>query len=936
MMDHNLVPGTFGYIEALIRREAKTEYDLGVAFEWICKWYLENAPIYRGKFQKVWRFMDWPDRWGSDNGVDLIALTHDGQIWAIQAKACHNGRTITKREIDSFLSESNRPQVAYRLLMGTTDNIGANARRVIQQQEKQVGQLLRGHFLEAEVRWPTEIYAISHQLPKNQPRPHQENAIRAVVKGFEQNDRGQLIMACGTGKTLTALWISEKLESSLTLVLVPSLSLVGQNLREWGRNATLDFDSLVVCSDESVSRVRVDHAIHSVSELGVTVTTNPTLIRNFLLQDRKRPAVVFATYQSSDQISLAQIGDVRPFELVICDEAHRLTGGTEGLFATVLDEKKIRSRRRLFMTATPRFFNEAAKQKASGCNFSIASMDDKRMFGPEFHCLTFHDAITADPPLLTDYRAVVIGVTHREATSWLNEGKFVKTLDGASTDARSLAAQMGLIKAINKYKLRRVITFHSSVAKAKRFVDDTRTDSLPQIISCLSSSTRLSGEIWAKHISGETPAGKRATILKGLGDLPQGTIGVLSNCACLGEGVDVPALDGIAFIDPKNSMVDIIQAVGRVIRLSEGKRFGTIVIPVFVDDSQDSEVVLSHSSFATVWQVLKALRAHDRRLADELDQLRFSLGEKSMDLGEYDEHPSRGSVSVDPNNVNEYRSQLLQTDDCLSGCGVRLFEKIHLDIPSLSIADFERAFYVRAVQSTTMRFELTVDQILDWADDYKRSTGTWPTITTGQIDGTNHTWGRIDRALRQGSYGLRERITLARLLEVKRGVNDAPRAKPVKNLPPLSLKQILSWADAYFEKHGTWPDSTSGPIDGTNENWKYIEHWLNYGTRGFAGGYSLVSLLRHERGVITKRVPSKLNINRLLRWVANYRSEHGGWPTSDSGVIPGTGETWKEVDTALKNGLRGLPRGSSLPSLIATSLDKICRLQGSASLSWKV
>ncbi len=932
-MDQNLAPGTFGYIEALIRREANTDYELGVAFEWICKWYLENAPLYRGKFQKVWRFMDWPDRWGSDNGVDLIALTHDGQIWAIQAKACHDGRTISKREIDSFLSESNRPQVAYRLLMGTTDNIGVNARRVIQQQEKPVGQLLRGNFLEAEVRWPTEIYATSHQLPKYQPRPHQENAIRAVVNGFEQNDRGQLIMACGTGKTLTALWISEKLESSLTLVLVPSLSLVGQNLREWGRNATLDFDSLVVCSDESVSRVCVDHAIHSVSDLGVKVTTVPSLISRFLLQERTRPAVVFATYQSSDKICLAQQGNVRPFELVICDEAHRLAGGTEGLFATVLDEKMIKARRRLFMTATPRFFNDAIKQKAAYCSFAIASMDDKRMFGPEFYCLTFHDAITANPPLLSDYRAVVIGVTHREAISWLKEGKFVTTADGASTDARTLAAQIGLIKAIKKYKLRRVITFHSSVSKAKRFVDNTRTDSLPHIMSCLSSSTRLSGEIWAKHISGETPASKRATILKGLGDLPQETIGVLSNCACLGEGVDVPALDGIAFIDPKRSMVDIIQAVGRVIRLSEGKRFGTIVIPVFVDDSQDSEAVLSHSSFAAVWRVLKALRAHDQRLAVELDQLRFSVWEKSMDLGEYGERPT---ILEKTDDVNECRSSLLQTDDCVSDTGTRLFDKIHLDIPSLSLGDFERAFYVRVVQSTTIRFELTVDQILDWADDYKRSTGIWPSITSGRIDGTNHTWGRIDRALRQGSYGLRGRITLARLLEVKRGVNDAPRAKPVKNLPPLSLKQILSWADAYFEKYGTWPDATSGPIDGTNENWKYIEHWLNYGTRGFAGGYSLVSLLRHERGVISRAIPTKLNITKVLRWVANYRSEHGGWPTSASGVIPGTGATWNEVDTALKNGLLGLPRGSSLPSLIATSIDKICQLQGSASLPWKV
>lgn len=204
--------------------------------------------------------------------------------------------------------------------------------------------------------------------------------------------------------------------------------------------------------------------------------------------------------------------------------------------------------------------------------------------------------------MLTDDQVVVIGVTDREAKAWAERATLVRTVEGLSTDARTLAAQIGLAKAMRKYDLRKLITFHSSVAKAARFVDATRRDSLPGVIPHLTRSARPSGKLWTKHISGHTPAGQRATLLKGLGHLPEDTRGILSNCACLGEGVDVPVLDGVAFIDPKRSMVDIIQAVGRVIRKAAGKPLGTIVIPVFIDESEDADHVLSQSAFEPVWQ----------------------------------------------------------------------------------------------------------------------------------------------------------------------------------------------------------------------------------------------------------------------------------------------------------------------------------------------
>ena len=633
-------PGTFAFIEQQMRQDAvATEF--GADFEWLCRFFLLAAPQYHGVFKSVWLWKDWPERWGVDKGIDLVAQTTDDKLWAIQAKAVHADRSIPKSELDSFLSESNRPQFDYRLIIATTDDIGRNARDTIDGQEKPVGLVLRGELLTAEIHWPTRIGEKPTPLPQKKPRPHQTAAIKDVAQGFRDHDRGQLIMACGTGKTLTALWIAEKLASRRTLVLVPSLSLISQTLVAWGRNCTKPFDYLVVCSDETVVHKGEDAAVTSTSELGVPVTTDVGTIRQFLARKRKKPAVVFATYQSSDRVAaaygaavpaapIAPVQARRPhhklrkphnnsgapaFDLVLADEAHRCTGPADGLFTTVLDAAKIKARRRLFMTATPRYFTGGVKKRAEELEYELASMDDEARFGPVFHRLAFAAAIRAD--LLTDYQVVVIGVTQTELRRWAEEGRLVRTQDGMQTDARTLAAQIGLAKAMRQHDLRKLITFHSSVAKASRFTDAAVADSLVGVIQRMSPGSRPSGQLWTSHISGHTPAGKRSTLLTVFGALPDASRGVLSNCACLGEGVDVPVLDGVAFIDPKRSMIDIIQAVGRVIRKAADKRIGTVVIPVFVDESADADHALTNSAFEPVWQVLKALRAHDQKLADE-------------------------------------------------------------------------------------------------------------------------------------------------------------------------------------------------------------------------------------------------------------------------------------------------------------------------------
>ena len=224
---------SFEFIEEKIRRSAKgTEF--GKDFEWLCKWYLENAPQYRGKFRKVYLWNEWPDRWGADCGIDLIAETNDGDLWAIQSKAVSEDHTLAKREIDSFLAESSRKQIKYRLLIASTDKMGPNARRTIDQQEKQASLLLRGDLLTADLVWPEKVGGKAPKPVRAKPRPHQKAAINDVNRGFKKHSKGQLIMACGTGKTLTGLWIKEALKAQRTLLLVPSISLVQQNLSEWG------------------------------------------------------------------------------------------------------------------------------------------------------------------------------------------------------------------------------------------------------------------------------------------------------------------------------------------------------------------------------------------------------------------------------------------------------------------------------------------------------------------------------------------------------------------------------------------------------------------------------------------------------------------------------------------------------------------------------
>jgi predicted helicase len=400
----------------------------------------------------LWR--DYPGRWGRDCGVDLVFRHKNGQTWAVQAKCYSPSYEITKLDVDKFLSESNRKVIDHRLLIATTDRLGANAKQVIEAQEKPVVKYLRTQFDNAAVEYPDNINDLSlgKRRDPRDPYPYQRDAIESVVAGFQAAERGQLIMACGTGKTLVSLCVKERLDANRTLVLVPSLNLLSQILNEWTAQARVPFDVLCVCSDLTAGKREdeEDEAISSVSDLAFPVTDpDPEIARREIVQFLKGSGhrVIFSTYHSSPLIADAQQDSSVPcFDLIVADEAHRCAGKVDSAFATVLDATKLRSKRRLFATATPRTYRRSLKEKAGEIGVEVVDMYDEAVFGKRLHVVTFGEAIKNG--WLTDYRVVIVGVDDETIADWIRRRLLVATDAGVETDAQSLAAEIGLIKAI--------------------------------------------------------------------------------------------------------------------------------------------------------------------------------------------------------------------------------------------------------------------------------------------------------------------------------------------------------------------------------------------------------------------------------------------------------------------------------------------------------
>ena len=608
------------------------EQGKGKPFEIFCKWFLENDPEWSKTVEKVWLWDDYPNKWQrQDLGTDLVFRDNEGRIWAVQAKCYSEHRTTTKSDMNSFLADTGRKDVDRRLWMQTTNKIEAKAEKTLKGQDKPVTIFNLNSFRDAPLEYPASFADLHEAKVKDKPKPdhHQRKAIDDVLAGLQTSDRGQMIMACGTGKTFTTLWIKEALEADTTLVLLPSLSLLSQTMREWAWAGNANFDILNVCSDKSVGKKTEDM---DPADAPFPVTSEVEEIAAFL--KTPNPKVIFCTYQSSDLIAQAQLDHAVPtLDLAIADEAHRCAGKADAGFATILDGNKIRASKRLFTTATPRYFGKAIKDEAKARDLAVIGMDDEAVFGPVIHKLTFGQAIHYEPePLLNDYQVVIVGVDEPMVREWIENYEIVSTDADSQTDARILAAKIGLIKAIKDYDLQRIISFHSRVKGAQEFSEEIDT-----VLALIEPGNRPDGTFLSDYVSGAMKAGDRKEKIDKLKVLEGYDRGILSNARCLAEGVDVPSLDGVAFIDPRGSQVEIIQAVGRAIRKVRGalvQKKGTILLPVFIEDGDNPEAAIEASNFKPVWDVLKALRAHDEVLADTLDKYRTNMARNASQAGE--------------------------------------------------------------------------------------------------------------------------------------------------------------------------------------------------------------------------------------------------------------------------------------------------------------
>ena len=661
----------FNKVLKKFREESFSERDKGFRFERLIQAYLKTTTIYASRFQEVWLWNDFPYRqqfgW-QDVGIDLVAHTHDGDFWAIQCK-CYTADTyINKPEVDSFIATSGRTfttsdgnvvSFAERLWVSTTNKWNSNAELTIQNQSLPFTRLNLIDLENDEVDWEkleSGLFGKDCRTKQFDIREHQQKAIDKVHEYLKNNDRGKLIMACGTGKTFTSLKIAEKETENrgLVLFLVPSIALLGQTLRSWCQQATLPIHAICICSDSQVSKAeqKEDEISTNVVDLALPASTD---VENIVSQldylnriDRKGMTVVFSTYQSIDVISLAQKellsrtnGTFGTFDLIVCDEAHRTTGVTlknskESAFVRVHDNEYIRGKKRIYMTATPRLYTDEIKRKAEDSDAILCSMDDRNYYGDEIYRIGFGEAV--EKGLLTDYKVLILAVGDKDITPALrkaitSENGSIKTEDAPkfvgciNALSKKVLGDEGLIKASDPLPMKRAVAFCSKIEASE---DTARifTNCQDDYIKDLSDADKEGMvDVVAHHVDGKMSATARDRELMWLKEQPENPMEcrMLTNARCLSEGVDVPSLDAVIFVSPKNSQVDVVQSVGRVMRRSEGKKYGYIIIPVIIpEDVEGDEVLEKHANFKVVWTVLNALRAHDDRFNAEVNKIELS------------------------------------------------------------------------------------------------------------------------------------------------------------------------------------------------------------------------------------------------------------------------------------------------------------------------
>ena len=688
---HAPMPSVYGIHEILaeIRQKSLTEKEKGTDFERLMKLWFMTDPRY-SNLQKVWLWEEFPARrdfGGKDLGIDLVARTEAGDYWAIQCKCYDEDAQISKGSVDSFLANASRTfldpetfqarEFSNLLWVQTTrKRWGTNAEAAIQGLSKPFNRISLYDLEISAVDWQKlrdGLYGDEATLPGKQPRPHQLTAMSKAYEYFveQRHDRGKLIMACGTGKTYTSLKIMEQMtdQDAFVLFLVPSIALLGQTLNAWMADKQDDMRAVCVCSDAKASRkmIDADDEDASVIDLAVPATTNTNSILRQLQQYDKDGCrvVIFSTYQSIDVVKEAIEKYGREVDLIICDEAHRTTGvilkdKAESNFTKIHSNDFIKAKKRLYMTATPRLYSANVKVKAKEDeNVDVlCSMDSKELYGEEFHRLSFNDAVSQG--LLADYKVLVLTVSEEDIPQEIRTSikdnynfasdkdklqelhfddatKIIGCINGLS---KRIKGDNGITKEQDPIMMRRAVAFcqtinptksnpnYSSTQLAKYF--DTICEEYKDTM--LDEEKKEVVNVKAKHIDGSMDANTRNELIAWLkqdAEDPQ-ECRVLCNVRCLSEGVDVPALDAVLFLSPRNSEVEVVQSVGRVMRTfgkgtAQEKKYGYIIIPVIVpNDVKPEDALNDNERFKVVWTILNALRSHDENFNAHVNQINLN------------------------------------------------------------------------------------------------------------------------------------------------------------------------------------------------------------------------------------------------------------------------------------------------------------------------
>ena len=628
---------TFRQLLDQFEESAKTRTAKGRRFEEFCEAYFQADPLWTERFDAVWSWMDWPGRNGrADTGVDLVAReVGSGNLVAIQCKFYAPSATLDWGHVSTFVGMLGQPEFTSGLLVSTAGKESKNVQPNLDNNGKDVRIWRVADFEESRIDWDQFRLDEPNRLnlvDAKQLRPHQEKAVLAVEEGFELNNRGQLVMACGTGKTFTSLRLAESQVGAggSVLFLVPSINLLSQAVKSWANDAVVPLATFAVCSDIRAGQ-RTKSEDMNVNDLAFPASTNPESLLGAMhaRASVEKMTVVFSTYQSIDVITACQAAGVGEFDLIICDEAHRTTGAfkeidDQSVFTKVHQNEFVSSKKRLYMTATPRVYGDQTKAKAASADVIVASMDDETVFGEIFHELPFGEAVAQK--LLTDYKVLVLAVDE-ESVSGAFQRQLAREDGEVKLDdvARMVGCWHGLSKRGPQFEgdtnpMQRAVAFSSTIKQSKAF-----TKAFPEIVNDTLQDRADSNavRIETDHVDGKTNVKVRSEAIAWLEEPPgQQVCRVLSNAKCLTEGVDVPALDAILFLQPRQSIVDVVQAVGRVMRLAEGKEFGYVILPIGVPAGvAPQDALRDNKRYRVVWQVLQALRSHDERLAAEINKI---------------------------------------------------------------------------------------------------------------------------------------------------------------------------------------------------------------------------------------------------------------------------------------------------------------------------